>query len=105
MIGLVAVTLCAYLAAVYLAADANRKGLSDLASAFRVRGLAAGLVTGLVAAGGVFVLQQSQQAVARGGVVGVQQAQGVEVFVVEAGDEGPLSFRQRSWKPTTTAPR
>ncbi len=66
MIGLVAVTLCAYLAAVYLAADANRKGLSDLASAFRVRGLAAGLVTGLVAAGGVFVLQGDSELVYEG---------------------------------------
>lgn len=57
MIGVVAVTLCAYLAAVYLAADANRKGRVDLAEAFRLRGLVAGLVTGLVAVAGVLVLR------------------------------------------------
>ncbi len=62
-IGVVAVTLCAYLAAVYLAADADRKGRSDLAGAFRVRGLWAGLVTGLVAAAGVVVLQDDSKVV------------------------------------------
>ncbi|MEX1218856.1 MAG: cytochrome d ubiquinol oxidase subunit II, partial [Solirubrobacterales bacterium] len=56
-IGFVAVTLCAYLAAVYLAADADREGQSDLSGAFRVRGLVAGLVTGLAAAAGVLVLK------------------------------------------------
>jgi cytochrome d ubiquinol oxidase subunit II len=57
MIGVVAVTLCAYLAAVYLAADADRKSDSDLADAFRTRGLVAGVVTGVVAAVGVIVLR------------------------------------------------
>jgi len=57
-IGIVAVTLCAYLAAVYLAADADRKGREDLAGAFRTRGLWAGLVTGLIAAAGVLVLRE-----------------------------------------------
>lgn len=66
MIGVVAVTLCAYLAAVYLAADANRKGRADLAEAFRIRGLAAGLVTGLVAAAGVLVLQDDSKLVYEG---------------------------------------
>lgn len=65
-IGIVAVTLCAYLAAVYLAADANRKHEADLAEAFRVRGLVAGLVTGLVAAAGVLVLEADSELVYEG---------------------------------------
>ncbi len=71
MIGVVAVTLCAYLAAVYLAADANRKGRADLADAFRIRGLVAGLVTGLVAVVGVLVLQDDSRLVYDGLTSGI----------------------------------
>jgi cytochrome d ubiquinol oxidase subunit II len=66
MIGVVAVTLCAYLAAVYLAADADRKSDADLAGAFRTRGLAAGVVTGVVAAIGVVVLRDDSTLVYEG---------------------------------------
>ncbi len=66
MIGVVAVTLCAYLAAVYLAADAGRKGRDDLADAFRSRGLGAGLLTGVVALAGVFVLNSDSKLVYEG---------------------------------------
>ena len=55
-IGILAVVFCAYLAAVYLAADANRSGEKGLADAFRTRGIAAGIVSGLVAAGGLLVM-------------------------------------------------
>jgi len=65
-IGLVAVTLCAYLAAVYLAADADRKGERELADAFRSRGLGAGVVTGAVALAGVFVLNADSKLVYEG---------------------------------------
>jgi cytochrome d ubiquinol oxidase subunit II len=65
-IGFVAVTLCAYLAAVYLAADARRKREAGLADAFRTRGLWAGLVTGLVAAAGVLVLESDSELVYEG---------------------------------------
>jgi cytochrome d ubiquinol oxidase subunit II len=65
-IGFVAVTLCAYLAAVYLAADADRKSDSELADAFRKRGLAAGTVTGVVAAAGVLVLREDSTLVYEG---------------------------------------
>ncbi|MGK2932655.1 MAG: cytochrome d ubiquinol oxidase subunit II, partial [Solirubrobacterales bacterium] len=47
MIGVLAVTVCAYLAAIYLAGDAKRNGLDDLAEAFRIRGLVAGVVAGV----------------------------------------------------------
>jgi cytochrome bd ubiquinol oxidase subunit II len=65
-VGIVAVTLCAYLAAVYLAADASRRGQAGLADAFRVRGLVAGLVTGLVAAAGVLTLEGDSELVYEG---------------------------------------
>ncbi|MBK5231565.1 MAG: cytochrome d ubiquinol oxidase subunit II [Thermoleophilia bacterium] len=56
MIGLVAVTVCAYLAAIYLAADAKRNGLDDLSEAFRKRGLLSGVIAGVIAAAGLLVL-------------------------------------------------
>lgn len=56
MIGLLLVASSAYLAAVYLAADADRRGEKDLAEAFRVRGLIAGAITGVAALAGLLVL-------------------------------------------------
>jgi cytochrome d ubiquinol oxidase subunit II len=53
--GALAVGVCAYLAAVYLTADARRSGELELASYFRLRGLVSGIVTGAVAVVGVFV--------------------------------------------------
>ena len=55
-IGTIAVATGAYLAAVYLAGDAARAGLDDLAAAFRTRALAAGAVTGAVALAGLLVV-------------------------------------------------
>jgi cytochrome d ubiquinol oxidase subunit II len=56
LIGLLAVVSCAYLAAVFLAADAARRQEPVLAAEFRRRALAAGAVAGLVAAAGLVVL-------------------------------------------------
>jgi cytochrome d ubiquinol oxidase subunit II len=56
LIGLLAVAFSAYLAAVYLAADAVRHGDSELAEAFRVRALGAGVVAGAVGIAGLVVL-------------------------------------------------
>ena len=56
VIGALAVATGAYLAAVYLAADAARAGLSDIAAAFRARALGAGVVTGAIALGGLVVV-------------------------------------------------
>ncbi|MBK5110161.1 MAG: cytochrome d ubiquinol oxidase subunit II [Thermoleophilia bacterium] len=58
MIGILAITLCAYLAAVYLAGDARRTGRQGLSEAFRTRGLVAGAVTGLVGVVGIAVLNE-----------------------------------------------
>ncbi len=57
LIGVVGVLSGAYLAAVYLAGDAGRAGQPDLVAAFRTRALGAGVVTGAVAFGGLFVLR------------------------------------------------
>jgi cytochrome d ubiquinol oxidase subunit II len=56
LIGVLAVATSAYLAAVYLAADAARLGEPELERAFRARALASGLITGAIALGGLAVL-------------------------------------------------
>jgi cytochrome d ubiquinol oxidase subunit II len=56
VIGALFVSTGAYLAAIYLAADAARHGERDLEDAFRRRALAAGVVAGGVACGGLFAL-------------------------------------------------
>jgi len=55
--GTLAVGVCAYLAAVYLTADAARSGEPDLAEQFRRRALLAGVVVGVVALAGIAVLR------------------------------------------------
>jgi cytochrome d ubiquinol oxidase subunit II len=56
MIGALAVATSAYLAGVYLAADAVRRGDAELARKFRFRALLSGCVAGGLAAGGLAVL-------------------------------------------------
>jgi cytochrome bd ubiquinol oxidase subunit II len=56
-VGIMAVVTSAYIAAIYLAADAQRLREPELVTAFRARALAAGLVAGAVAAGGLVVLR------------------------------------------------
>jgi cytochrome d ubiquinol oxidase subunit II len=56
-VGALAVVTGAYLAAVFLAADSVRARLPDLIAAFRRRALAAGVVTGVLALGGLLVLR------------------------------------------------
>jgi cytochrome d ubiquinol oxidase subunit II len=57
MAGVLAVAFSGYLAAVYLAADARRLAERSLARDFRLRGLAAGVVAGALALGGLFVVR------------------------------------------------
>jgi cytochrome d ubiquinol oxidase subunit II len=54
--GVMAVVVCAYLAAVYLTADARRAGDAALVGQFRGRALAAGVAAGTVAAAGLVFL-------------------------------------------------
>jgi cytochrome d ubiquinol oxidase subunit II len=57
LIGVLAVASSAYLAAVYLAADAARIGHPELERAFRTRALAAGVIAGAIAVGGLAVIE------------------------------------------------
>jgi cytochrome d ubiquinol oxidase subunit II len=56
-VGVLAVAAAAYLAAVYLAADAVRMGREELVTAFRTRALATGLVAGAIALAGLVVVR------------------------------------------------
>jgi cytochrome d ubiquinol oxidase subunit II len=55
--GVLAVVTCAYLAAVFLVAEARARRVPDLEMYFRRRALAAGALSGAVAIGGIFVLR------------------------------------------------
>ncbi len=56
LIGVVAVATSAYLAAVYLSADAVRLGKADIALAFRTRALISGVLAGAISIGGLVIL-------------------------------------------------
>lgn len=64
--GVMAVGVCAYLAAVYLTADAERQNRPDLTEAFRNRGLVMAIVTGAAALAGIFVLRADAPELFRG---------------------------------------
>ncbi|MBB5803921.1 cytochrome d ubiquinol oxidase subunit II [Saccharothrix ecbatanensis] len=55
--GTLAVLVCAYLAAVFLCADARREGENDLAEAFRTRAFITAALTGAVGLTGILVLR------------------------------------------------
>ena len=55
--GILAVAVCAYLAAVYLVWDAHRFAGPDMVEYFRRRAVVAAIVTGVIALVGIFVLQ------------------------------------------------
>jgi cytochrome d ubiquinol oxidase subunit II len=57
LVGVLAVATSAYLAAVFLAADAARHGDAELQREFRVRALIAGVIAGAVALAGLLVLR------------------------------------------------
>src|SRR3984893_14101643 len=57
LVGVLVVATSAYLAAVYLAADAARRNERELERAFRVRALGAGVVAGALALAGIFVVR------------------------------------------------
>lgn len=66
MTGLLAVTVCAYLAAVYLTADARRSGNPMLVAQFRRRALLAGGFAGIVAAAGLVLLRHQSSVLSHG---------------------------------------
>ncbi len=57
MVGALAVAVCAYVAAVYMVAEARRAHDDDLERYFTRRAVGAGIVTGAVALAGIFVLR------------------------------------------------
>jgi cytochrome d ubiquinol oxidase subunit II len=70
LIGVLAVLTGAYLAAVFLSADAVRRDEPELAERFRRRALGAGLVAGAVALGGLVVLHGDAHPLFHGLVAG-----------------------------------
>ena len=56
--GVLAVAVCAFLAAVYLVWDARRLGHDDMVEYFRRRAIGASIAAGLIAAVGVYVLYE-----------------------------------------------
>jgi cytochrome bd ubiquinol oxidase subunit II len=70
LIGVLAVAVSAYLAAVYLSADAERIGERDLMRRFRVRALGTGVVAGAIALGGLVVLHSDAKPLYEGLVNG-----------------------------------
>jgi cytochrome d ubiquinol oxidase subunit II len=76
LVGTLALASAAYLAAVYLAADAARHGESELERSFRLRALIAGVAAGALALGGILVLRTDahplyHHLVAGAGVIGL----------------------------------
>jgi cytochrome d ubiquinol oxidase subunit II len=66
LIGALTVAFSCYLAAVYLAADAHRLGERTLERDFRARALAAGLVAGALAFGGLLVVRHDARPLWKG---------------------------------------
>ena len=64
--GALAVSVGAFLAAVYLAADARRLGAGELERAFRFRSLAAGVAAGVLAVVGLVVVHHDAERIYRG---------------------------------------
>jgi cytochrome d ubiquinol oxidase subunit II len=91
--GVLAVLACAYLAAVYLCADAVREGEPEVAEAFRARALGTGVVTGGVALAGIWILS-ADAPLLFAGLTG--RALPLVVFSAVAGiAEFPLLWRRR----------
>jgi cytochrome d ubiquinol oxidase subunit II len=91
--GVLAVLACAYLAAVYLCADAVRAGEPEVAAAFRARALATGVATGVVALAGIWILR-ADAPLLFAGLTG--RALPLVVFSAVAGiAEFPLLWRRR----------
>jgi cytochrome d ubiquinol oxidase subunit II len=81
LVGVLAVAVAAYLAAVYLAADATRLGSPELAEAFRVRALVMGVAAGAIALAGILVVRHD----ARGIYDGLTGGWGLGAVLVSAG--------------------
>ena len=63
LVGVLAVVTAAHMAAVFLAADANRLGRADLVEAFRVRALGSAVVAGAAALAGLIVVREDAETI------------------------------------------
>jgi cytochrome d ubiquinol oxidase subunit II len=81
LIGALAVASCAYLAGVYLSADAVRRGERQLEREFRVRALAAGALAGAIALGGLAVVHGDAPRLYHG----LSSGDGLPALLVSAG--------------------
>jgi cytochrome d ubiquinol oxidase subunit II len=63
LVGVLAVVTAAHMAAVFLAADANRLGRADLLEAFRARALGSAVVAGAVALAGLIVVRDDAETI------------------------------------------
>jgi len=80
-IGVLAVLVGAYLAAVYMAADSVRAGIADLEEAFRARALLSGAAVGAVAIGGLLLVRDD----ARHLYDGLTHGTGLVLVLISAG--------------------
>jgi cytochrome d ubiquinol oxidase subunit II len=80
LIGVLAIAVSAYMAAVFLCGDAVRAGDPDLARRFRLRALGSGAVAGAVAAAGLVVLRADARPLFDGLVTG----NGLPALIVSA---------------------
>jgi cytochrome bd ubiquinol oxidase subunit II len=78
--GAIAVATAAYLAAVYLCADATGLGRAELAEAFRRRALGAGVLAGALAAAGLVVIHHDAHRIYHG----LTQGDGLPALIVSA---------------------
>jgi cytochrome d ubiquinol oxidase subunit II len=93
-IGVLAVATSAYLAAVYLAADAAREGDSELEQAFRMRALGAGVAAGAVAAAALVVVEIDNHALSHSLLSG-RALPAVIVSALAGGATLALVYRRR----------
>lgn len=93
--GVLAVVVCAYLAAVLVSRDAARSGLMDLAAYFRARALVSGVVAGIVAFVGVIVIKADAPLL----FDGLSRPYGIAIVgasgLVGVASLGAIAFRRR----------
>jgi cytochrome bd ubiquinol oxidase subunit II len=70
LVGVLAVAFCAYMAAVYLAADAAREHKIELVEQFRTRALISGLLAGVIAVAGLIIIRSDAHPLFRGLIFG-----------------------------------
>ena len=97
LIGVLAVAFSAYLAAVYLAADAARHGDPELAEAYRVRALSAGTAAGALAIVGLIVVHADAHSLYTGLVHGAALA--VLIMSLLAGAAALVLVATRRFEP------